>query len=438
MILYKKINRLFLRFNIIITFIILFLFTFHSDIFSQNMWSKQSSPTTKNLVKCSFPDSLHCWAAGDSGIIINTTNGGFAWNIQNSGVLHNIDDIFFLNSRLGWAIQNDYGSWGSVILSTTNGGLNWSNYRYPDTNLFLITIKFLDSLNGYMGGYGGVILKTTNGGVNWNLMQVDSSMFSYSPVRNFEFYSSQYMFACGGTFDIAAVVWKSINNGMYWTSQAILYEPMYDLVFLDSLNMIGVGGDYEYGMSLAKTSDGGNNWDYIPLNFFGIGYTIVFRTTAEAWIPLSFSATWALSTDRGNNWHTLGTTDSSAIYDVKFTDSLHGWAVGEKGVILKYNSSFIGINSNTNSIATNFNLYQNYPNPFNPNTTIKYYLSKPSFVRLRIYDVSGREVKNIFDSHKSAGAHIVQFDCNGLASGVYFYSLETIFGNMTKKMLIVK
>jgi hypothetical protein len=71
-------------------------------------------------------------------------------------------------------------------------------------------------------------------------------------------------------------------------------------------------------------------------------------------------------------------------------------------------------------------LEQNYPNPFNPVTTIGYRVSGPGsmWVRLAVYDVSGREVRVLVSERKEPGRHEVRFDGAGLASGVYFYCMQ--------------
>src|SRR5438034_6836673 len=94
------------------------------QLYSDSLWIPQHSPTSNWLFKCSFADSLNGWAAGDSGIIIHTSNGGLNWSKQNNTFNIFINDIFCLNARIGWAVAvgNFYGS---VIIHTTNGGINW-------------------------------------------------------------------------------------------------------------------------------------------------------------------------------------------------------------------------------------------------------------------------------------------------------------------------
>ncbi len=81
------------------------------------------------------------------------------------------------------------------------------------------------------------------------------------------------------------------------------------------------------------------------------------------------------------------------------------------------------------------------PNPLNPSTTIHFELSAPGSVRLHIYDVAGRLVKTLADEFMGSGAHHVAWDGTSrsgsrVASGVYFYVLETP-GRTVKSQLVV-
>jgi len=83
-------------------------------------------------------------------------------------------------------------------------------------------------------------------------------------------------------------------------------------------------------------------------------------------------------------------------------------------------------------------LKQNYPNPFNPTTMIEYHLPRANEVTLDIYNLRGQLVKRLVDGEQPAGVHTVTFDAGGLASGIYFYRLQTAGFTRTRKMLILK
>ena len=83
-------------------------------------------------------------------------------------------------------------------------------------------------------------------------------------------------------------------------------------------------------------------------------------------------------------------------------------------------------------------LWQNYPNPFNPSTTIKYSISKRSYITLKIYDMLGREIEALVNSVKPAGNYQVEFYAVDLPSGVYFYRIQAGSFNQVRKMLLIK
>ena len=103
-------------------------------------------------------------------------------------------------------------------------------------------------------------------------------------------------------------------------------------------------------------------------------------------------------------------------------------------------SSPVGIDNDSKQFASKqFELEQNFPNPFNQSTTISYSIKKSTWVRLRIFDLLGREVKLLVDACQSAKEYSVNFDASGLTSGIYCYQLQ--IGNEfveTKKLLLLK
>ncbi|MEA1981733.1 MAG: T9SS type A sorting domain-containing protein, partial [candidate division Zixibacteria bacterium] len=85
-----------------------------------------------------------------------------------------------------------------------------------------------------------------------------------------------------------------------------------------------------------------------------------------------------------------------------------------------------------------FEVMQNYPNPFNPSTTIRFALPERSIVNIRIYNILGREVKDINLGNISAGYHQIDYDGSSNASGIYFYKISSDFGEISKKMILLK
>jgi len=93
---------------------------------------------------------------------------------------------------------------------------------------------------------------------------------------------------------------------------------------------------------------------------------------------------------------------------------------------------------NYNYIPQGFSLGQNYPNPFNPTTVIPYQLTITSKMSLKVYDLLGQEIATLFEGVRQPGTYEATFNGGKLASGVYFYRLQTTQFSLKTKMLIIK
>ena len=93
-------------------------------------------------------------------------------------------------------------------------------------------------------------------------------------------------------------------------------------------------------------------------------------------------------------------------------------------------------------------LAQNYPNPFNPETWIPYQLSESTEVSIQIYDVSGRLVRTLDLGWQPVGSYMTPSSAaywdgrnavgERVASGIYFYTLQTSDFAATRRMVILK
>ena len=95
------------------------------------------------------------------------------------------------------------------------------------------------------------------------------------------------------------------------------------------------------------------------------------------------------------------------------------------------------------NVPQQFVLYPNYPNPFNPVTTIRYDLSRESFVDITIYDMLGNVINNLVNINQSSGSKSIQWDATNnqgepVSAGLYLYSIEAGDFRQTKKMILLK
>jgi pullulanase/glycogen debranching enzyme len=142
-------------------------------------------------------------------------------------------------------------------------------------------------------------------------------------------------------------------------------------------------------------------------------------------------------------WYEFFSSDSITVTDTQMQINL------QPGEYRLYTSVRIpgsgiptSVNEN-NSIPQDYKLDQNYPNPFNPSTTINYQLTSLSNVKIKIFDILGREVVTLVNTQKPAGKYKVIWNGtdnsgNKVTSGIYFYTIQT--GNFTasKKMVLLK
>ena len=85
-----------------------------------------------------------------------------------------------------------------------------------------------------------------------------------------------------------------------------------------------------------------------------------------------------------------------------------------------------------------YSLEKNYPNPFNPVTHIKFGMPTPGNVEITVYDILGQKVKTLWKGFKPAGYHILAFDAGQLASGLYFYQMQSEKFTQVRKMVVLK
>ena len=430
----KSINKFSLLFSVLIISAISFAQR-------TSEWEKLTSPTNDILRKIFFFDENNGWAVGLSGTIIHTSNGGSTWVIQNSTVTTPIVDIFFLNQNTGWALTYPQTPpFGTTILKTTNGGMDWSVDSTFFLNEVMYTIHFFNDSVGFIGGSG--IKKTTDGGITWNNSFIEPGGVSTLPIFKFSFFSDTFGFACGGRLDIAGVIWRTTDGGNNWTYLGLSPDQIFDVFVFDSLNAVALSGDPEgfFPINKIKTTDGGLSWNSTATPFFGLSFTIDFLNNQDGWSASGNK--FLYSSDGGENWLEQLTPDSAAIYDLQFVDKYTGFACGENGTLLKFTSFKKPV---TNKPI--FELLPNYPNPFSEKTTVVVSSITPDFdvpvrAQIKLFDILGNEILTIVDQDFKWGFYEFSFIPNQtikpLASGVYIltlYSKETL---VTRKILYLK
>ncbi len=96
------------------------------------------------------------------------------------------------------------------------------------------------------------------------------------------------------------------------------------------------------------------------------------------------------------------------------------------------------IDKSNEIIIKEFVIEQNYPNPFNSTTHIKYMIPKTGKVSVKLYDILGKEIKNLYEGIREQGVYEIELNCNNMASGVYIYRIQYDDKVLSKKIMLLK
>jgi photosystem II stability/assembly factor-like uncharacterized protein len=404
------------------------------------IWHSQLNGTTKDLISIAFTDANNGFVVGNSGTIMRTIDSGADWITQPSGTTINLTDICFADEYNGWIVGfSQYnGSWTSIILHTTDGGINWLQQTSFAGSIQLYDLCFVDANNGwaagaeYSGDGDGVILRTTDGGINWLTSMVQPSIGHFFSVY---FIDSNTGWACGD----GDIILKTTNGGTSWTTHVPSPGAYYSCVyFVDENNGWAVGD------RVIHTTNGGANWSTrINYNYGTYYFKTDFVDLNNGWIVgrTSFINQLILKTTNGGlSWSSQSTGTYHQLNSVNFRDNNVGWLVGENGTILHTTNGGVSFveEEEIDEVPTEFLIFQNYPNPFNPSTRIQYQVASNSYVSLVVYDILGNEIETLVNEEKPIGTYEITWYAEGLPSGVYFYQLKAGSLIETKKMMLLK
>ncbi|MCJ7813228.1 amidohydrolase family protein, partial [bacterium] len=176
-----------------------------------------------------------------------------------------------------------------------------------------------------------------------------------------------------------------------------------------------------------------------PLQKLTIQETLRIHTMGSAYASFSEDSTGSLEPGKYADlviWsHDLYTMDpsESILLEAEMT-IVNGEIVYDDG---SNPITFVPSDNIDQNIPKSFQLSQNYPHPFNPMTVIRFGLKEPCHVLLNVYDLRGRIVSEIIDAKYQPGEYEVLFDATGLASGIYFYRIETEHFGAVRKMVLL-
>jgi hypothetical protein len=215
-------------------------------------------------------------------------------------------------------------------------------------------------------------------------------------------------------FPYDAVVMYDTDGSIRWR-QTLSYLPMiqYMAMTLDSADNIYIAGDLNENPSgvlclTTKLDTAGNQIWKTTIAAAGYTYNI------GGFIALDDSANVYVGSASSTQYN-------SAYFVIKYSQVFSDAFVKPFG-----------------GLVHSYSLAQNYPNPFNPTTTISFSLPSKSFVSLKVFDILGRDVASIISEEMSAGNYTMQWNAQGLSSGIYFYRLQAGNFTETKKLVLLQ
>ena len=344
------------------------------------------------------------YVSGGYHALYKSTDGGATWTrlSHTFGVTDRFRGMHWFDVDNGILVGTRGGR--DAIYVTDDGGETltevWYNVTYRDFD----DISFApeNPLVGVIAGNYGPrneddepyyvsLHYTTDGGGTWNRAATDISP------TNIRMYSVQMLSeTTGWAVGSSGIVAKTTDGGQTWTQQPAFTTEQLNAVYFDHPKLGWIAGR---GNTCVRTDDGGASWTDI----------------APAQLPTS--------TEYG---------------EVVYFQGSQGvlWYGGRDFFLFSSNDA--ALTDADTPLALPFALGQNFPNPFNPSTTIKFSLHRDGLVSLNVYDVAGRRVATVLEKEMKAGDHSLSFNAGGLASGVYFYRLQTADLEQTRKMILLR
>jgi len=348
-----------------------------------------------------FLNSSIGWMSADNMRIFKTLDGGRSWKLcidnTNYDYMCSLQSVHFVNENVGYAVGWKYNlnnfSTSTIIIKTSNGGLDWAYQTAGSQDFELYSVYFINENTGWIVGEKGYIFKTTNDGTSW----IAQNSNTFAALISAHFHNDMIGWAAGS----GGVILKTIDGGKNWILQnSPTFESLVSVFFLNE----NIGYACGLNGTILKTIDGGTHWDQ----------------------------------------QVSGTTQG--LGDLHFVSPDTGYVVGWFGTILKTVNGGVGTNAVNNSeqyFPNTMRLEQNYPNPFNPETKIKYALPTVVRVKIVVYNLMGQKIRILADEQQNAGYHNVVWDGrndsgNHVTSGVYLVRMEADNFIAVRKMILVR
>ena len=390
---------------------------------SQGQWIQNSNgiATSESVLSFATNGTVILMGSGYNGVgtgIYSSTNNGTNWT---QSVMNNRCVNALIAYGNYFCAGTDYGVWVSE-----NGGVNWTvsslntqrgqSFAIIGNNIFAAAT--IDTVG---------VFRSANNGYTW----IPTGFTNHGAVTSLAVNGSYIYAGCGNG------VYLSTNNGNNWTSIGLLYKV------IDCMETLGghlyAASSYPGAGGLFHTTNNGISWSN---DTAGMGSKIIYNFCVSG--ENIFAGTNGgiyLSTNHGKTWIKKNTGFGSytpPIFKLFTTNNYIFAGTYGKSVWRRSYADIIGVRNITNEVSERFSLSQNYPNPFNPTTKIKFDLPQNSFVKINVFDITGRLINELANLNLQTGSYETEFNGTNLSSGIYYYRLEAGSFVNTKKMILVK
>jgi len=342
---------------------LLLLLLFVSPTFAQ--WRPQKLNSEAGLYGLSIVNSNVVWVSGTSGTFARSINGGELWQAGTVAGAEKLEfrDVYAIDGETAYLMSIGKGN-DSRIYKTTDAGKTWLlQYSERNPKAFLDCMAFWDAKHGIVVGdpLDGKpeLLTTADGGAHWTLL----SSNTIPPAKKGE--GSPASGSCIGTYaggkgrkkkwqawfvtENASRVFHTTDVGQTWTASEtpLVTGPnqgVFSIAVADANRLVIVGGDYDHPQAVkpnsAYSDDGGKTWkesSHRPAGYRW-GVAVVPGTPGPTVFAVGPTGT-DYSVDCGKNWEQINRENTNTI---GFADAHRGWAVGNKGLIVRFEGTIPG------------------------------------------------------------------------------------------------